>query len=203
MQIGHTGRWTFKPRFAKGSGQRTSAHRIHHGCHVVWCAGHHGHVIPASGKTKTRQEHSAAYARVGQLVGSRGRTFAVGHGVAKGLTFVEGTDLRDEWLFWCLGWRCNAHQGEEEGGGAQRHGAEEHPRGEGGSCLGARLAILLLQQLVLMGAVRPEVKEEEPLVQAPEVTSGDKPGIPAAMKNKEPQNESEFIQRLKKLSGQI
>ena len=49
----------------------------------------------------------------------------------------------------------------------------------------------------------PEVKEEDPLVQAPEVTSGDKPGIPAAMKNREPQNESEFIQRLKKLSGQI
>ena len=49
----------------------------------------------------------------------------------------------------------------------------------------------------------PEVKEEEPLVQQPEVTSGDKPGIPASMKNKQTQNESEFIQTLKKLSGQI
>ena len=48
----------------------------------------------------------------------------------------------------------------------------------------------------------PEVKEEEPLVQQPEVTSGDNPGIPASMKNKQTQNESEFIQRLKKLSGQ-
>ena len=48
----------------------------------------------------------------------------------------------------------------------------------------------------------PEVKEEEPLVQTPEVTDAQQPGIPASMKNKEPKNESEFIQTLKKLSGQ-
>ena len=48
-----------------------------------------------------------------------------------------------------------------------------------------------------------EARIDEPLVQQPETTKGDQPGVPAEMKNKEPKNESEFIQRLKKLSGQL
>ena len=47
-----------------------------------------------------------------------------------------------------------------------------------------------------------EARIDEPLVQQPETTKGDQPGVPAEMKNKEPKNESEFIQRLKTLSGQ-
>ena len=47
-----------------------------------------------------------------------------------------------------------------------------------------------------------EARIDEPLVQQPETTNGDQPGVPAEMKNKEPKNESEFIQRLKTLSGQ-
>ena len=39
-------------------------------------------------------------------------------------------------------------------------------------------------------------------MQQPETTKGDQPGVPAEMKNKQPKNESEFIQRLKTLSGQ-
>jgi len=40
-------------------------------------------------------------------------------------------------------------------------------------------------------------------VQAPETMSGDdQPGVPSQMKNKQPKNESEFVQRLKTLSGQ-
>ena len=46
-------------------------------------------------------------------------------------------------------------------------------------------------------------RKDGPLVQQPETTGGDNPGVPASMKNKEPKNESEFIQRLKTLSGQI
>ena len=48
-----------------------------------------------------------------------------------------------------------------------------------------------------------EARVDEPLVKQPETTNGDMPGVPADMKNKEPKNESEFIQRLKALSGQI
>ena len=47
-----------------------------------------------------------------------------------------------------------------------------------------------------------EARIDEPLVQQPETTNGDQPGVPAEMKNKQPKNESEFIQRLKTLSGQ-
>ena len=46
-----------------------------------------------------------------------------------------------------------------------------------------------------------EARQDPPLVTQPEVT-GDNPGVPAEMKNKEPKTESEFIQRLKTLSGQ-
>ena len=45
-------------------------------------------------------------------------------------------------------------------------------------------------------------REDPPLVQQPETTTGDQPGVPEEMKNKEPKTESEFIQRLKILSGQ-
>ena len=47
-----------------------------------------------------------------------------------------------------------------------------------------------------------EARVDEPLVQQPETTNGDQPGVPAEMKNKQPKTESEFIQRLKTLSGQ-
>ena len=42
------------------------------------------------------------------------------------------------------------------------------------------------------------------IVKEPEKTdgAGGNPGVPAGMKNKEPKNESEFVQRLKTLSGQ-
>ena len=45
-------------------------------------------------------------------------------------------------------------------------------------------------------------RQDPPLVQAPETTDGDQPGVPAEMKKKQPKTESEFIQRLKTLSGQ-
>tara|TARA_S200000501_G_scaffold341125_1_gene350216 strand:+ start:1185 stop:1628 length:444 start_codon:yes stop_codon:yes gene_type:complete len=45
-------------------------------------------------------------------------------------------------------------------------------------------------------------RKDGPLVQAPETTGGDQPGVPQGMKSKEPKTESEFIQRLKTLSGQ-
>jgi len=45
-------------------------------------------------------------------------------------------------------------------------------------------------------------RQDPPLVQAPETTDGDQPGVPKEMKNKEPKTESEFIKRLKTLSGQ-
>ena len=48
-----------------------------------------------------------------------------------------------------------------------------------------------------------EAREDPPLVKQPEITTGDQPGVPNQMKNKEAKNESEFIQRLKTLSGQI
>ena len=47
-----------------------------------------------------------------------------------------------------------------------------------------------------------EARVDDPLVQQPETTKGDQPGVPAEMKNKQPKTESEFIQRLKTLSGQ-
>lgn len=47
-----------------------------------------------------------------------------------------------------------------------------------------------------------EARVDEPLVKQPETTNGDQPGVPKEMKGKQPQNESEFIQRLKTLSGQ-
>jgi hypothetical protein len=45
-------------------------------------------------------------------------------------------------------------------------------------------------------------RKDGPLVQQPETTGGDQPGVPQGMKSKEPKTESEFIQRLKTLSGQ-
>jgi hypothetical protein len=47
-----------------------------------------------------------------------------------------------------------------------------------------------------------DARVDEPLVKQPELTGGDQPGVPAEMKNKKPKTESEFIQRLKTLSGQ-
>ena len=47
-----------------------------------------------------------------------------------------------------------------------------------------------------------EARVDEPLVAQPETTNGDQPGVPAEMKKKETKTESEFIQRLKTLSGQ-
>ena len=46
-----------------------------------------------------------------------------------------------------------------------------------------------------------EARQDPPLVDEPELT-GDNPGVPSEMKNKEPKTETEFIQRLKTLSGQ-
>ena len=45
-------------------------------------------------------------------------------------------------------------------------------------------------------------RQDPPLVQQPELTGGEQPGVPSQMKEKEPKTESEFIQRLKTLSGQ-
>ncbi len=45
-----------------------------------------------------------------------------------------------------------------------------------------------------------EAREDEPLVKQPELTGGENPGVPAELK-KEVKNESEFVQRLKQLSG--
>jgi hypothetical protein len=51
-------------------------------------------------------------------------------------------------------------------------------------------------------AADEEARIDEPLVKQPETTDGgDQPGVPQAMKNKEPKTESEFVQRLKTLSG--
>ena len=46
-----------------------------------------------------------------------------------------------------------------------------------------------------------EARQDPPLVQQPEVSGGENPGVPAELK-KEVKTESEFIQRLKTLSGQ-
>tara|TARA_B100001057_G_C22556212_1_gene835400 strand:+ start:34 stop:474 length:441 start_codon:yes stop_codon:yes gene_type:complete len=45
-----------------------------------------------------------------------------------------------------------------------------------------------------------EAREDDPLVKQPEITGGENPGVPAELK-KEVKNESEFVQRLKQLSG--
>jgi hypothetical protein len=45
-------------------------------------------------------------------------------------------------------------------------------------------------------------RKDGPLVQQPENSDGDNPGVPKELKNKQPKNESEFVQRLKTLSGQ-
>jgi len=50
-------------------------------------------------------------------------------------------------------------------------------------------------------AADEEARVDEPLVQQPETTDGNQPGVPKQMKNKEPKTESEFVQRLKTLSG--
>ena len=47
-----------------------------------------------------------------------------------------------------------------------------------------------------------QARVDEPLVKQPVVTNGENPGVPAEMKNKQPKNESEYMQRLKALSGQ-
>ena len=46
-----------------------------------------------------------------------------------------------------------------------------------------------------------EARQDPPLVKQPETTTGDQPGVPSEMKNKAPKTESEFVQRLKTLSG--
>ena len=51
-------------------------------------------------------------------------------------------------------------------------------------------------------AADEEARVDEPLVKQPVVTNGENPGVPEEMKNTQPKNESEFIQRLKTLSGQ-
>ena len=59
-----------------------------------------------------------------------------------------------------------------------------------------------IQQDADESAPDQEARVDEPLVQQPETTKGDQPGVPAEMKNKQLKTESEFIQRLKTLSGQ-
>ena len=51
-------------------------------------------------------------------------------------------------------------------------------------------------------AADEEARVDEPLGKQPVVTNGENPGVPEEMKNTQPKNESEFIQRLKTLSGQ-
>ena len=46
-----------------------------------------------------------------------------------------------------------------------------------------------------------DVRVDEPLVQQPEITNGENPGVPDELK-KDVKTESEFIKRLKTLSGQ-
>ena len=46
-----------------------------------------------------------------------------------------------------------------------------------------------------------EARVDAPLVKEPETTDGNQPGVPQEMKNKEQKTESEFVQRLKTLSG--
>ena len=60
-----------------------------------------------------------------------------------------------------------------------------------------------IQQDADESAPDQEARVDEPLVQQPETTNGDQPGVPAEMKNKEPKNERQFIQKLKTLSSQF
>ena len=46
-----------------------------------------------------------------------------------------------------------------------------------------------------------EARQDEPLVTQPEITNGENPGVPTELKDKQTKNESEFVQRLKQLSG--
>ena len=59
-----------------------------------------------------------------------------------------------------------------------------------------------IQQDADESAPAEQARVDEPLVKQPVVTNGENPGVPAEMKNKQPKNESEYIQRLKALSGQ-
>ena len=51
-------------------------------------------------------------------------------------------------------------------------------------------------------AADEEARGDEHLVKQTETTKGERPGVPVEMKNKKKKTESEFIQRLKTLSGQ-
>ena len=59
-----------------------------------------------------------------------------------------------------------------------------------------------IQQDADQKAADEEARVDEPLVKQPVVTNGENPGVPEEMKKSQPKNESEFIQRLKTLSGQ-
>ncbi len=61
-----------------------------------------------------------------------------------------------------------------------------------------------IQQDADESAPDQEARVDEPLVKQPTTMDGggNQPGVPKEMKGKEPKNESEFIQRLKTLSGQ-
>ena len=50
-------------------------------------------------------------------------------------------------------------------------------------------------------AADEEARVDAPLVKEPEITDGNQPGVPEEMKKKDPKTESEFVQRLKTLSG--
>jgi len=58
-----------------------------------------------------------------------------------------------------------------------------------------------IQQDADTRAADEQARVDEPLVKEPETTDGNQPGIPQQMKSKEPKTESEFVQRLKTLSG--
>jgi hypothetical protein len=61
-----------------------------------------------------------------------------------------------------------------------------------------------IQQDADESAPDQEARVDEPLVKQPTTMDGggNQPGVPKEMKGKEPKHESEFIQRLKTLSGQ-
>ena len=58
-----------------------------------------------------------------------------------------------------------------------------------------------IQQDADTRAADEQARVDAPLVKEPETTDGNQPGVPQQMKNKEPKTESEFVQRLKTLSG--
>ncbi len=58
-----------------------------------------------------------------------------------------------------------------------------------------------IQQDADQRAADEEARVDEPLVKEPETTGGDQPGVPQQMRSKGPKTESEFVQRLKTLSG--